>query len=176
MSEQTPPPSVAAAAPAPKPAAGQAPVSLGAPLPAPVESTVPPEYKTPGLESADGADAAKAATPDAAADLPATFVAAGKVYGDTAGSQVTLQARKPTSLVVHGADGSVYFARQLAAGEAWRAPALKGLTVDVVEAGAVQAFVGGQSKGALPLGRNLISKLAEAPAGKKPADATPPAP
>ena len=75
-------------------------------------------------------------------------------------SVVTLQARKPTSLIVRGADGSVYFARQLAAGEAYRAPTLKGVTADVVEAGAVQAFVAGQSRGLLPVGLNSVTKLA----------------
>jgi hypothetical protein len=40
---------------------------------------------------------------------------------------VTLQAIKSASLIVRGADGSVYFARQLRAGEAYRAPQLGGL-------------------------------------------------
>ena len=174
MSEQTPPPSSVPVPVAPSPlATAQAPVSLGAPLPAPVESTVPPEYKTPGLDaaaagngSAETADAAvKADRANAGLDtgvaVPATFTAQGKIYGATAAeSSVVLQARRATSLIVRGADGTVYFARQLAVGESYRPPMAKGVVVDIVEAGAVQAFIGGQSKGLLPVGRNLVSKLA----------------
>jgi len=172
MSEQAPPQPTAPDVVAAPRGAGQAPVSLGAPLPAPVESTVPPEYKTPGLEAATagngsaadaaaGTKAAKAqASEDATAALPPAFTAQGKVYGAPAeASQVTLQARRATSLVVRGANGTVYFARQLAAGEAYRVSNAPGLVVDVVEADAVQAFVGGQNKGLLPVGANVVSKL-----------------
>jgi cytoskeleton protein RodZ len=182
MNEQAPPPPTAPPTAAAPLATAQGPVSLGAPLPAPVESTTPTPYETPGLEasiassgSADGVDAARKAaaqanTPKApdpqAQPLPQTFAAQGTVYGAAANaSQVTLQARKPTSLIVRGPDGSVYFARQLAAGEAYRAPMLKGVTADVVEAGAVQVFVGGQSKGLLPVGLNSVAKLAATPQG-----------
>lgn len=182
MSEQAPPPSTAPETAAAPLATAQGPVALGAPLPAPVESTTPTPYETPGLEasiassgSADGVDAARKAAAKSsepkpadplAQPLPQTFAAQGAVYGAPANaSQVTLQARKPTSLIVRGPDGSVYFARQLAAGEAYRAPMLKGVTADVVEAGAVQAFVGGQSKGLLPVGLNSVAKLAATPQG-----------
>ena len=188
MSERAPPPPTAPEVVAAPRATGQAPVALGAPLPAPVESTVPPEYKTPGLEGAgpdgsvpDSATQAKAkaqAAEAATAGLPATFTPQGKVYGAESGaSQITLQAHKPTSLVVRGADGRVYFARQLAAGEAYRVSTAPGLVVDVVEAEAVQVFVGGQSKGLLPVGANAMSKLAAAappPAPKPAAAVTPP--
>jgi cytoskeleton protein RodZ len=186
MSERAPPPPTAPDVVAPPRGAGQAPVSLGAPLPAPVESTVPPEYKTPGLETATadgsvGSAAGTKATKDqasaaAAADLPATFTPQGKVYGAAAeASQVTLQARRATSLVVRGPNGTVYFARQLAAGEAYRASTQPGLVVDVVEADAVQAFAGGQSKGLLPVGANPVAKLAGATAAPGAKAATPPA-
>lgn len=182
MNEQAPPPPTAPPTTAAPLVTAQGPVSLGAPLPAPVESTTPTPYETPGLEasiaasgSADGVDAARKAaaqanTPKApdpqAQPLPQTFTPQGAVYGAAASaSQVTLQALKPTSLIVRGPDGSVYFARQLAAGEAYRAPMLKGVTADVVEAGAVQAFVGGRSKGLLPAGLNSVAKLAAAPEG-----------
>lgn len=179
MSEQAPPAANAPEAsavglPAPAPPGG--PVALGAPLPAPVESTTPTPYETPGLEAATAGDGSSRAADDAAklakahpedvvaapsAPLASTFVANGVVHGaPAAGSVVTLQARKPTSLIVRGADGSVYFARQLAAGEAYRAPMLKGLTVDVAEPSSVQVFVGGQSKGLLPSAQTLVSKLA----------------
>lgn len=177
INEQAPPPSTAPANVAAPVATADGPVSLGAPLPAPVESTTPTPYETPGLEaaaaasgSADAVDAvrkAAAQNPQAevvdpnARPLPQVFAAQGAVYGTPANaSVVTLQARKPTSLIVRGADGTVYFARQLAAGEAYRAPTLKGVTADVVEAGAVQAFVAGQSRGLLPVGLNSVTKLA----------------
>jgi len=177
MTEDAPPPARAAAESV-KPAATAkgGPVALGAPLPAPVESTTPTPYETPGLEaatagggSADAAIAAaklatanKPATPaEPAEPLPPTFVAAGTVYGAAAdASTVTLQARKPASLIVRGPDGSVYFARQLAAGEAYRAPTLGGLTADVSDPAAFQVFVGGQTKGLMPAPQSLISKLA----------------
>lgn len=175
LSEREPPPphtapeAVAAAPPAP---AG--PVSLGAPLPAPVESTTPTPYETPGLAeataaggSSDAVEAAKklaAAAPPAevapAEPLPQTFVAKGPVYGaEPETSIVTLQARKAASLIVRGADGSVYFARQLSAGEAYRAPALKGLALEVSEPDAFQVFVGGQTKGLMPATNTTLAKL-----------------
>jgi hypothetical protein len=104
---------------------------------------------------------------------PASFTARGKVYGATAdASQVVFQARKSTSLIARGADGQPYFARLLAAGEAYRAPMLKGLTVEVIEPDAVQAFVAGQSKGLLPMGQTSVAKLA----AMVPAPAPPAAP
>lgn len=156
-------------------------VALGAPLPPPIESTTPPLYETPGLEaataagdgSADSAEAALKAKKAAAAaapkveavpteSLPATFTAQGAVYGGPAEtSPVVLQARKPASIIVRGADGTVYFARQLAAGESYRAPALAGLTVDVSEPEAFQVFVGGQTKGLLPAAQTPIGKFAQ---------------
>ncbi|WP_309644942.1 RodZ domain-containing protein [Phenylobacterium sp.] len=152
------------------------PVSLGAPLPAPVESTTPTPYETPGLAdataaggSSDAVEAAKLAAkinPAVPAAQPTetlapAFVASGAVYGAEPGlSVVTLQARRSASLIVRGGDGAVYFARQLSAGEAYRAPALKGLTVEVSDPTAVQVFVGGQSKGLLPATTASLEKLA----------------
>lgn len=151
------------------------PVALGAPLPPPVESTTPEMYETPGLAAAtaaDGsADAAEAAAKLAAAnksqepaapppDLPATFIAKGAMFGaEASASTVTLQARKAASIIIRGPDGSVYFARQLAPGDAYRAPAIKGLTVDVSEPDSFQVFVSGQTKGLLPAAETPLSKL-----------------
>jgi len=180
MSDQQAPAAAAGApqtaAVSPTAAAPTGPVSLGAPLPAPVESTTPAPYETPGLAdataaggSSDAVIAAKKAAkanPEAqpvvpAEPLPPTFVAGGTVYGAEPGlSLVTLQARKSASLIVRGADGAVYFARQLAAGEAYRAPALKGLTVEVSDPAVVQVFVGGQSKGLMPAPTAALEKLA----------------
>ncbi len=147
------------------------PVALGAPLPAPVESTTPPAYETPGMAAAmglgagpGGADIPKPAAPviDLAA-LPKTFTPQGRVYdmgNPQLGSAVTLQALKPASLIIRGTDGSVYFARQLAKGEAFRVPLLPGIMLDVSKADDLQVFVQGQSRGVLPAQQVLASKLA----------------
>lgn len=156
-----------------------APVVLGEPLPAPVESTTPPPYEPPGLAEAMGLKPAADPTAPAAenfidlASLPATFQPKGVVYdsGPQQRSVVTLQALQPAALIIRGADGSVYFARQLAAGDAYRVPALSGLTVDVSRANDFQVFVAGQSKGVLPSTQTLASKLI--PAASAPAPAAP---
>jgi cytoskeletal protein RodZ len=155
------------------------PVRLGAPLPAPVESTTPPPYETPGLPSLNpdgtaGAPAAGAAksglTPETQpavdlATLPPVFTPNGKIYGAVAPqpSAVTLQALKSASLIVRGQGGEIYFARQFAPGEAYRVPQTGGLTADVSQPGSFQVFVGGQSKGVLPAAQVSLSKLAEQP-------------
>ncbi len=151
------------------------PAHLGAPLPAPPEAATPPVYETPGLAAAaaagGSADAAVAAQRQTATAAPlaalvsgpsgARFVAAGAVYGDGAGSSgLILQATTPTSLVVRGQAGTVYFARELAGGEAWRAPAVAGLTIDVGEPQAVEVFQRGVSKGSLTHPQTPLDKLA----------------
>ncbi|WP_293905954.1 helix-turn-helix domain-containing protein [Phenylobacterium sp.] len=149
---------------------------LGSPLPAPVESTTPPPYETPGLAEAMGlkADPAAASKPKPAneapkvdlASLPPLFQIKGKVYdagNPRIASTVTVQALKNASLIVRGADGSVYFARQLTAGEAYRVPSLAGLTLDVSVPQDFQVFVGGASRGILPAQQVLASKLAAGP-------------
>jgi transcriptional regulator with XRE-family HTH domain len=144
------------------------PVSLGAPLPAPMESTTPDLYLTPGLETAapDGASPLHhTVTPDAvrqaAAATPAVFAPKGAIFGAAPDeSAVTLQARKPASLIVRGSDGSVYFARQMAAGDAYRAPVLKGLNVDVSDPLAFDVFVFGKGQGVLEAPLTPVAKLA----------------
>jgi transcriptional regulator with XRE-family HTH domain len=149
-------------------------VKLGAPLPAPVESTTPPLYHTPGMPD-DGAPQPQdvygnklGLRPDGEpvvdpASLSPVFVATGKVYGAPAGqpSNVTLQALKSASLIVRGADGSIYFARQFQPGEAFRAPWVAGLTAEVSEPSNFQVFVGGQSKGVLPAAQTSLTQLAQ---------------
>ncbi|HEX7887258.1 MAG TPA: helix-turn-helix domain-containing protein [Phenylobacterium sp.] len=152
-------------------------VELGYPLPAPVESTTPPPYETPGLAAAMGLPTdpnSPAGTPARVgepppvdlASLPQVFTPKGRVY-DSGNPQltsvVTVQALKAGALIVRGADGSVYFARQLAKGEAYRAPQLPGLTLDVSAPRDFQVFVAGQSKGVLPAQQVLASKLATTP-------------
>ncbi|WP_309087805.1 helix-turn-helix domain-containing protein [Phenylobacterium sp.] len=150
------------------------PVTLGEPLPAPVESTTPPLYETPGLAEA-GPDGKGNMAPPAninelpedlpidVATLPPTFKPKGKVYDSGNPGPVTIQALEGAGLVIRGTDGSVYFARQLAPGEAYRVPNVAGLTIDVSVPYDFQVFVGGQSKGVLPARQVLASKLAGAP-------------
>ena len=150
-------------------------MELGYPLPAPVESTTPPAYETPGLAASMGlktdlpaggatSTAGTAPTVDLAS-LPQTFTPQGKIYDAGTPQQasvVILQALKPVSLIIRGTDGSVYFARQFAKGEAFRVPKLPGLTLDVSRADDIQVFVSGRSRGVLPAQQVLASKL-EAP-------------
>jgi cytoskeletal protein RodZ len=147
-----------AAAPAPGP------LALGAPLPAPPESTTPKPYVTPGLEAPSGSPDASSSPADAAiaeADAPpAVFTPKGTVYGAVADpAAITLQARRAVLVVIHGADGSVYFARQLAAGEAFRAPPIHGLSADVSDPSSIDVYVGGAFKGALPNAKMTLSDL-----------------
>lgn len=151
---------------------GGAAVSLGAPLPAPVESTTPTPYETPGLAAATAAaqpgdtvtalpDVRDPAEPSAPATPPAgPFLPKGEVFGAAPeASVVILQARKPTSIIVRGAGEQVLFARQLAEGEAYRVPAVPGLVVDSPMTEAVDVYVGGQGKSILPVGVTPVSKL-----------------
>ena len=153
-------------------------VSLGLPLPAPVESTVPPPYETPGLPTVnpDGTvtpSKLPLAKPGIAADtapvdvtkLSPVFVPNGRIYVAAAPqlSAVTVQALKSASLIVRGQDGQIYFARQFAAGEAFRVPQIAGLTATVSEPASFQVFVAGQSRGVLPAAQVSLGKLAEAP-------------
>jgi hypothetical protein len=63
--------------------------------------------------------------------------------------------------VVRGPGGVVYFARQLAPGEAWRAPAIGGLTVDVSDPAATEVFVAGLSKGPLAQAQTPLARIAD---------------
>lgn len=178
ITEEAPPPPTAPTAVAAGPSGPNGPMSVGAPLPAPVEAQTPEVYKTPGLEAADAAggsaDAAAAAAKlrkeaeaAAAAAGPAIapgtpFVARGPIHGADAGaSLVTFQARKPTTLIVRGTDGSVYFARALAAGEAYRAPNIKGLSVEVSEPALMDVFVSGRLQGPMSTPNSAVSSLVD---------------
>lgn len=177
MMAAPPPPTIAESGPAPaRPAVAteQGPLKLGAPLPPPQESTTPKPYVTPGLEqqlssvndtaaSAAGqlTDAqAAAAGLETAAPAGSPFVAKGAIFGAPAAQPaVILQAKRAASLTIHGADGSVYFARLLSAGQSYRAPLIKGLTIDVSEPDAFDVFVGGVLKGALPQAKMQVNGL-----------------
>jgi cytoskeleton protein RodZ len=156
-----------------KPSTVDGPLALGAPLPPPPEATTPQPYVTPGLEAASGssgapvtaASSAAAATAAATAADPANqagapFVAKGAVYGVSAAqSDVILQATRPASVIIHGADGTVYFARHLQAGEAYRAPRIQTLVVSAPAPDAIHVFVGGLLKGPLTTEDTPLSKL-----------------
>ena len=133
---------------APPTNAANGPYSVNAPLPAPPEATAPQPYVTPVVGANAPANAISPA-PIATQAAPATpFVPAGAIYGPTSGaSDLIIQANKSISLEVRGPGGVVYFARQLAAGEAYRVPALPNLTAEVSNPASAELFEGGVSKG-----------------------------
>jgi hypothetical protein len=92
------------------------------------------------------------------------FVPKGAVYGapDTTPA-VVLQARKAASLIMRGPGGAVYFARQLAPGEAYRAPLGVGLTADIADPAAFDLYVNGQTQGPITESQTAIDKIAARP-------------
>ena len=140
------------------------PLALGAAQPPPAEATTPEPYITPGLDTVSGAPPAQQPQVLPALPVGAPFVAKGRVYGQSpAAAHIILQAAKPVTLVIHGADGSVYFARQLGAGESYAAPDVAGLSVDVSNPAVVSVFIDRAFKGPLPAPTAPISSLAGAP-------------
>ena len=165
MNEEAPAAPAVAQAPAPTSAAPSQ-VSLGEPLPAPVESTTPAPYITPGL--ADAAAAGVTAPVDTGPAAKATFEPRGVIYGASSpGPVLILQARRSVSLVVSNDAGQVYFARQLAAGEAYRAPTQKGISADVSDPAAVAVYVDGVLAPGLAATKSALSRLV-APAAAPP--------
>lgn len=179
MKAEAPPPAAVAdnvQIQAPPPPAGTI-VDVGKPTPPPPESTTPDLYKTPGLEDAaaagGSADAAAAAakarataeaqdpvSAEPVADVGAPFQPQGAVLGAPVGtSNVILQARKSGQLVVRGADGTPYFARQLTAGQAYRVPQVKGLTIEVTDPTLFNVYVNGALKGRLPAAQTVAATL-----------------
>ena len=147
-----------------QPAAAKGPVALGAAQPAPADSDVPAPYVTPGMAKAVGGPDAVAAAAAQAAVPAKTFINPhAAVYGAAADkSSITLRALKSASLVVKGADGSIYFARQLSPGEAFRAPAnVPGLSVDAPNPAAFDVIVAGQSQGPLQAAHAPLDKLTQ---------------
>jgi cytoskeletal protein RodZ len=168
MSDETPPPAVVPESAQPAATAtGPTTVSVSAAQPAPVESTLPPPYKTPGLESASDAAANPAGGPSADLDpsAPPTFIAHGQIYGAPAqASAVIVQAVKSVSLVVRRPDGSVVFAQQLKAGEAYRAPSAGNLSLDLSAWQDVRVYVAGQLHAPLTSQLTPVAKLTPPPA------------
>lgn len=136
---------------------------LTAPQPAPPDQTIPALYVTPGLEAElTGVDPA---LPEGQAVAPTTPVAKafnprGALYGAAASaSQVVLQARKSAYLIVRMADGRVLFARQLAAGDAWRAPLGVSATVEVQDVTAFDVYLNGEHGGPLQAAQTSLTQL-----------------
>ena len=118
------------------------PYNLQAPLPAPPEATAPAPYVTPVA----GADA-NAIKPTETVNT-APFTPQGTIYTSAgAASPLIIQARKSISLEVRGPGGAVYFARELSAGQAYRVPAVPGLTAEVSNPASAELFENGVSKG-----------------------------
>ncbi|MDI6623489.1 MAG: helix-turn-helix domain-containing protein [Brevundimonas sp.] len=138
---------------------------LTAPRPAPPDQTVPALYITPGLEaeltgidpaSPEGLAAAAAGAPP----VQKAFNPRGAIYGASANaSQVVLQARKSAYLIVRMADGRVLFARQLVAGDAWRAPVGVAATVEVQDVSAFDVYLNGEHGGALGAAQTSLNQL-----------------
>ena len=82
------------------------------------------------------------------------------MYGVPANaSHVTLQARKPGALVVRIGEGQVLFARQMAAGEAWRAPIGVPATIDVSDPAVFDVYLNGEHGGVLPAVLTPLAQL-----------------
>jgi cytoskeletal protein RodZ len=156
--------------------APSAPLAIGPAIPPPAEQTVPAPYETPGMAEYFAAQqgqvlavantGAAAAAPPTTGSAPARPVQAafnprGAVYGATPQrSTVILQARKPAFIIVRGRDDVVHFARQLAAGEAYRAPTVEGLTVEVSNPADFDLYRDGELQGPLAAPQTSLDKLA----------------
>ena len=129
-------------------------LALSAPMAAPPDQTPPQLYITPGLEAqltgvdpTDPAVIAAAANPE---PVQKAFNPRGAVYGAPANaSMVVIQAKTAGALVVRLGDGQALFARQMAPGEAWRAPIGVAATVDVSDPAAFDLYLNGEYGGPL---------------------------
>lgn len=164
ITEKGPSKAVVAEAPADLPPADVGgPIQVGGAIPPPVEANQPDAYVTPGMaNNGDGSETAEKAAQAPVLSLPlgAAFKPEGAIYGAPAGAQVVIKARRNGTFEVKGADGSNYFTRVLQQGEAYRVPALKGLTVTVSDPGLFQVFVDGRYTGPLP---GLVTQAAKLP-------------
>lgn len=129
---------------------------LAPPEPAPADQTVPQLYVTPGLEmqmTGIAAPTPEQLAADAASAQPVrkAFNPRGALYGAPAtASQVVIQATRSANIVVRLPDGRILFARQLNAGDAWRAPVGLSATLDVSEPAAFDVYINGEFAGAMP--------------------------
>jgi len=133
-------------------------VKLGAPTPPPADQTVPAPYVTPGLPQTDPqSDAGTPPSPLASTPVavplttaPSQFEAHGVIYGAAAkDADVIIQAKKRAALIVRGPNGAIYFARELAIGDAYRVPRGAHATADASDPAAFDLYVGGKFQGLL---------------------------
>lgn len=127
------------------------PAALEAPRPAPADQTVPVLYVTPGLEQElTGAVPVEGSEEVSTGPVARAFNPRGAVHGAAAGSSdVIIQARRPAYVVVRSGE-RVLFARQMAAGEAWRAPRGVSAVIDVADPAAFDVYMFGEHAGNLP--------------------------
>jgi transcriptional regulator with XRE-family HTH domain len=139
---------------------------LGVAGPAPEGQGLPTPYIPPGLEKelgdaqTDQGLVQRASTVNIPAG--AAFNPSGPVYGvEPNASAIILKARKPASVVLRSPDGvSVVFAKQLAAGEAYRAPlAASNLVIDVSDPSAFETYCNGEYCGQLAASVTPLSQL-----------------
>jgi cytoskeletal protein RodZ len=129
-------------------------IALTAPMAAPPDQTTPQIYITRGLEAeltgVDPADPTVIAATANPEPVQKAFNPRGAVYGVSANaSMVVIQAKTAGALVVRMGDGQALFARQMAPGEAWRAPVGVAATVDVSDPAAFDVYLNGEYGGAL---------------------------
>ena len=155
-------------------------MDLGAPRAAPQDQTTPAPYITRGLEAeltgVDPNDPEVGAAPAPTETVQRAFNPRGAVYGAPANaSQVVIQAKKPGAFVVRMGSDRILFARQMAAGEAWRAPLGVSATIDVSDPTAFDVYLNGEHGGALPALQTSLAQL-NARAGQANREASAPAP
>jgi cytoskeleton protein RodZ len=140
-------------------------MNLGVSGPAPEGQGLPAPYVPPGLEKELGdaqAQVQPASFTGPVTPSGAAFNPSGPIYGAApTASAVILKARKPLSVVLRSPDGvTVVFAKQLATGEAYRAPLNSGnLVVDVSDPGGVETYCNGEYCGALQATVTPLSQL-----------------
>jgi hypothetical protein len=123
---------------------------------------VPTPYITPGLENELGQPAVQPVGYSSGPAVPvgAAFNPKGAIYGAAPNeSAVLVQALKPAAVVLRSGDGTVYFARQLAAGESYRVPQLAGQVLDVSDPTAFGVYLNGEYHGALAVTVTPIQQL-----------------
>lgn len=129
------------------------------PATAPVSASAPPSNPTNPTETAAAAGA-KSAVPAAPVEAPAAAVSNpaalaseqvaskpnAQIYGETSGnSRVTLSATQDSWLQVRDKNGIVIWTRILRAGESYRVPNERGLTLVTGNAGALKVVVDGKA-------------------------------
>ena len=153
--EPAAPPLAASLAATPTPPATGV-MHVAAPTEAPVESTTPPPYLTPGLfPAATAAGAPPAATaaapPSAALGLapPAPVFATRLPISGADKGGLLLQGRRSVALIVRDTGRNIVFARVLQPGEAFRAPLGRSLTAEVADPASVAVYQNGRLHGLL---------------------------